>query len=314
MISPEHAMPASDDVTRAGYVALVGQPNVGKSTLLNAFLGTKLSIVTHKAQTTWHRVTGISTSEDAQMIFLDTPGLLEAKDLLQRSMLDAAHEALAEADVILLILDATRRFDTEELGRLQKVVVGFTAPLVTAINKVDASEMEAVERLTQWARDALAGDRYSISALTGDGVEELRAVLDGLLPPGPFLYPPDDIARDPVRFFVAELVRETVFERFHQEIPYSVFCRVEEYREAQDPVYIQVNVFVEQASQKRILIGKKGRAIQELGRKAREKIEDFIGQSVYLDLWIKVLPGWRKKHAELRRLGFRVGENREDAL
>ena len=307
-------MPASDGVTRAGYVALVGRPNVGKSTLLNAFLGTKLSIVTPKAQTTWQRVTGISTSEDAQMIFLDTPGLLEARDLLQRSMLDAAHDALAEADVILLILDATRKFDSKELGHLQEVIAGSTAPLVTAINKVDASEREAVERLSEWARDALAGNHYPISALTGEGVEELGVVLEGLLPLGPFLYPPDDIARDPVRFFVAELVRETVFEEFHQEIPYSVFCRVEEYREAQDPVYIQVNIFVERDSQKGILIGKKGQAIQELGKRARGKIEEFIGQPVYLDLWIKVLPGWRKKQGELRRLGFQVGENRDDAL
>ncbi|MEX0979470.1 MAG: GTPase Era [Gemmatimonadota bacterium] len=297
--------------TRAGYVTLVGRPNAGKSTLLNALVGEKLSIVTSKAQTTWQRVTGISTSATAQLIFLDTPGLLEVKDLLQRSMLAAALEALHEADVVLLVLDASdhwsnsnRRFIEGTLSKRGSV------PVVAAINKVDLAKADAVRELSDWVEKGLGGRAFPVTALTGEGIEPMRETLEELLPESPFLLPADEIATEPVRFFVAELVRETIFERYHQEIPYAVFCQVEEFRENEDPVYIQVTAYVERNSQKRILIGAKGAAIRELGREARIKIESFIGQRVYLDLWVKVLPGWRKRRADLQRLGFDVpGEN-----
>jgi GTP-binding protein Era len=298
-------------VTRTGYVALVGRPNAGKSSLLNALVGEKLSIVTPKAQTTWQRVTGIHTSPTVQAIFLDTPGLLEAEDLLQSSMLASAHDALREADVVLLVVDATRPAEESEEATVRGALAlrRAAAPLLVALNKVDLlSDEQARARLDRAERE-LGGVALPVSALTGTGIEELRAHLERALPEGPFLYPEDEIASAPVRFFVAELVRETVFERYRQEIPYSVFCRVEEFREEQDPLYVGVTVFVERESQKGILVGKAGAGIRELGRAARAKIEHFIGRPVYLDLWVKTLEGWRRKRGELTRLGFHVPES-----
>lgn len=308
---PTSTPPPSD--TRAGYVVLAGRPNAGKSTLLNAFLGQKLSIVTPKAQTTWRRITGILTDERAQMIFLDTPGLLDVEDLLQRSMLGAARQALEEADVLLLVLDATRDLDPSLATVIEEALGRSDVPRLAAVNKVDEADEPRVEALLTWAEQELEARPFRISALHGTGVEELRDALEDALPVGPFLYPADQIGIDPVRFFVSELVRETVFEQFREEVPYSTYARVEEYREDEDPVYIQVNVYVERDSQKKILIGKGGRAIRELGKAARKKIEAFIERRVYLDLWVKVLPGWRRKKEHLKRLGFRIPEERESA-
>jgi GTP-binding protein Era len=296
--------------TRAGYVTLVGRPNAGKSTLLNSFVGEHLSIVTPKAQTTWQRVTGILTEGDAQLIFLDTPGLLEARDLFQKTMLGAALEALAEADVLLLVVDASRGPAGDEGVRTADVLRESSAPLHIALNKVDTAETESVAAWHRWIAAELPGARvHEVSALEGTHVDRLLEQLRADLPESPFLYPEDEIASGPVRFFVAELVRETIFELYHQEIPYSVFCRVGEFREAQDPVYIQMDVYVERASQKGILIGKKGEAIRELGRASRAKIEHFLGRSVYLDLWVKPLKAWRKSRMHLGDLGFHVPED-----
>ncbi len=293
--------------TRTGYVTLVGRPNAGKSTLMNAFIGEPLSIVTPKAQTTWQRVTGILTTQRAQMIFLDTPGLLEPRDLLQRTMLSAALDALSEADTVLLVLDASNPPDKTERGVVERAISeGPSVPLLVAVNKVDAAESTEVTRLSDWASHELNGEAVPLSALEGGGVDVLLSRLEEVLPEGPFLYPPDEIARAPVRFFVAELVRETVFESYYQEIPYSVFCQIEEFREGQEPIYVQAHIFVERNSQKRILIGKRGSSIRALGASAREKIERFLGQPVYLDLWVKVLPDWRRKRGHLKRLGFSV--------
>ncbi len=293
--------------TRAGYVALVGRPNAGKSTLLNRLIGEHLSIVTPKAQTTWQRVTGVLSVGDDQLIFLDTPGILEARDLLQRSMLGAALEALAEADVVLLVADTTRPPTARDAERLLGALAESSAPLFVALNKVDAAPPEAVAAWESWVEERLGGARtVRISALDGSGTDTLLALLREALPEGPFLYPEDEIASEPVRFFVAELVRETIFEQFRQEIPYSVFCHVEEFRESQDPVYIQVVIYVERKSQKGMVIGQKGRAIRAIGEAARPKIETFLGRRVYLDLWVKPLRAWRKNRAYLGQLGFRV--------
>lgn len=295
--------------TRAGYVALLGRPNAGKSTLMNHFIGQHLSIVTPQAQTTWQRVTGILTDGDAQLIFLDTPGLLEVRDLLQRSMLAAATEALHEADVVLLVVDGRappEEADTRRLGEVLDQRPG--VPVVAAVNKVDEAPAGAVAAWVSWleARDDM--DVHCISAREGHGTEALLDALKEALPEAPFLYPEDDVASEPVRFFVAELVRETIFEQYRQEVPYSVVCRVEEFREGEDPIYIQVNIFVERASQKGIIIGKGGAAIRRLGQAAREKIEHFLGARVYLDLWVKPLKAWRKNRAYLGQLGFHVPE------
>jgi len=309
---PRLPLPTQDAeraTTHAGYVTLIGRPNAGKSTLLNRFLGQHLSIVTAKAQTTWQRVTGILTTGSDQLIFLDTPGLLEVRDLFQRAMLGAALQALSEADVVLLVIDSTRRPNAAETARIVQAVEEARAPIYVALNKIDEATEPQIGAWTAWLGDHVPGDIHAISAADGQGVDALLEAVRSALPESPFLYPEDDIASDPVRFFVAELVRETIFELYHQEIPYSVFCQVEEYREGEDPIYIQMNVYVERKSQKGILIGKKGAAIRELGQKSREKIEQFLDERVYLDLWVRPLKGWRKNRAYLSQLGFRVPED-----
>ena len=291
---------------RTGYVTLVGRPNAGKSTLLNHFLGQHLSIVTPKAQTTWQRVTGVHTVGSDQFIFLDTPGLLETRDLLQRAMLGAALEALSEADVVLLVVDPTRSPSERDAERILRALEESRAPVHVALNKIDIAPERSVADWQVWIEESVRGVSHLISAQTGAGTDALLDALRADLPEGPFLYPEDEIASDPVRFFVAELVRETIFEQFHQEIPYSVFCQVEEFRESQEPIYIQLNVFVERKSQKGMMIGKKGAAIRALGSASRAKIETFLGRPVYLDLWVKPLKSWRKNRTYLSQLGFRL--------
>ncbi len=292
--------------TRAGYVALVGPPNAGKSTLLNALTGEKLSIVTPRAQTTRERVMGIYTGGGAQIVFVDTPGLLEPRYLLQRSMLEAALAAVEDADLVLLLLDATRPAETLPTGDALEALRRRAGNLFVAVNKVDAAPAAVVEDLAKWARDEFGKDAFAISAARGEGVDELRAALTAALPESPFLYPEDEIAVQPVRFFVSELIRETIFEEYHEEVPYSTAVRIEEYRESARPVYIRAVVFVERESQKAILVGKGGAGIRRLGQRSREKIEAFVGEPVYLDLWVKAMPGWRKKRSALLHLGYPV--------
>jgi GTP-binding protein Era len=299
---------ASSD-TRAGLVALVGRPNAGKSTLMNALIGEKLSIVTAREQTTRERVLGILTEEDTQMVFVDTPGLLEPRYLLHESMVGEALAAVSDADVVLLLLDPTQSDPSvsgeEVLDRLR----GRGDALKVAINKIDAADPESIAGLAIWSMEQFGREPRGISARTGAGLTELREELAAALPRSPFLYPPEDLAAQPVRFFVAELIRETVFEEYSQEIPYATAIRIEEYRESEEPVYIRAEILVDRGSQKGILIGKGGRAIKRLGKRAREKIESFTGDRVYLDLWVKPLPGWRKKASTLKRLGYHVPED-----
>ncbi len=291
--------------TRAGDVALAGAPNVGKSTLLNALAGERLSIVTPRAQTTRERVLGIVTDERAQLVLVDTPGLLEPRYLFHRTMLEEALRAVREADLVLLLLDATRPDERPPAEPLAELVARRPA-LFVAINKVDVAEEEGVARLEAWAAAWLGGRAYRIAAKTGAGVAALREDLIAALPESPFLYPADEIAAQPVRFFVAELVRETVFEQYEEEIPYATVVRIEEFREAADPVYIRATLYVERESQKPIVLGRGGAAIRALGSAARAKIEAFLDRRVFLDLWVKVLPQWRKKASALQYLGYRL--------
>jgi GTP-binding protein Era len=293
--------------TRAGHVALVGRPNVGKSTLLNALVGEKLSIVTPRAQTTRDAVTGILTTERAQLIFVDTPGLLEPQYTLHRAMQQTALAVLLDADVVLLLLDATRPDelpDGEALTALRRQ----RHVLLAVVNKVDAAPVAAADALASWCAQELQVGALRISAVTKQGLEALLTAVTAALPPAPFYYPPDELAIQPVRFFVAELVRETVFEEYEEELPYATVVRIEEYREASQPIYIRATVYVERASQKAIVIGRGGAGIKRLGARARGKIESFVGAPVYLDLWVKVLPGWRRRAATLRYLGYPVPE------
>ncbi len=285
---------------RAGIVTVVGKPNAGKSTLLNRVIGEKLSIVSDKPQSTRDRVVGIHTTEDVQMIFLDTPGLLNPTYELQRAMRSTALRALKDADVILYLADATERTPPSLLDAAA-LDAPPRAPVWTVLNKADA--IRPVERDELAA--ALPHARF-VSALTGEGVDALLADLAAALPESPFLYPEDEISTASVRFFVSELVRETALEQLDEEVPYSLACEVEEFRETGSPLYIRTVLYVERESQKRILIGHHGQRIRDIGRAARAKVEAFVGSNVYLDLWVKVLPNWRKSDSAVRRFGYRL--------
>ena len=333
---------ASEADTRAGFVVLVGLPNAGKSTLLNAVLGEHLSIVTPKAQTTWQRVAGIRTETGrgapagsaephgefvgVQMILVDTPGIVTGESLFHRSMMIEARRAIDDGDVVVAVVDgaAGRRGgrgsarglprgrrpegaaaqDADGWTVLRNLLAGAPGRVVVAANKSDRARFDAGAARELATR--AGAHAVEVSAMTGAGLDELLAVVRAGLPAGPFLYPEDDVAAAPARFFVQELVRETVLERYRQEIPYSVAVRVEEFREAEDPVYIAASLHVERKSQKGMLIGRKGAAIKALGAAARAKVEQFLGRRVYLDLWVKVTEGWRRKRGGLAMFGYVV--------
>ncbi|HEX8245567.1 MAG TPA: GTPase Era [Longimicrobium sp.] len=292
--------------TKAGYVALVGFPNVGKSSLMNRLVEQKLSIVTPLAQTTRERVLGIDTRGGVQMVFVDTPGLVDPRYLLHRAMMHEATEVIGDADVVLLLIDASRgapQFRDDVLALVKE------APrLIVVSNKIDIASQQDRAAVREWARGQLGAEAVEVSAETGEGTGALRALIEARLPESPFLYPEDDVSSQPVRFFVAELVRETIFEQYEKEVPYSVAVKVEEFRENAEPIYVRAVVFVERPTQKAILIGAGGGAIKRLGQAARMKVEEFVGAPVYLDLWVKVLPKWRKSPLELQRLGFTLPE------
>ena len=287
---------------KAGIVTVVGKPNVGKSTLLNRIVGEKLSITSPKPQSTRDRVVGIRSTADSQMVILDTPGLLNPSYPLQEAMRSTALRALDEADVIIYVVDATEGTPPplKEAAGLEKSP---RAPIITALNKSDKLSPNRTEGVA-------TADVILVSALTGDGVTDLMARVEKRLPESPFLYPEDEISTQPVRFFVAEMVRETVLEQLHDEIPYSVACGVEEFREGRSPVYIRAVIYVERESQKRIVIGSNGARIREVGKAARKKVEAFVGESVYLDLWVKVLPNWRRSASALERLGYHIAKDK----
>jgi GTP-binding protein Era len=287
---------------RAGIVTVVGKPNAGKSTLLNRIVGQKLAITSPKPQSTRDRVVGIHSTADTQMVVLDTPGLLEPRYALHAAMRGTAMTALRDADVVLYLADATEG-DPPSL----ETVAALTekerprAPVLLVLNKADALSPEQRAGMRERHPDALL-----ISALDGDGVDDLLTVAAARLPESPFLYPEDEISTQTLRFFAAELVRETALEQLDDEVPYSVACEIEEFRESRSPVYIRAVLHVERDSQKRILIGAKGARIREIGRAARVKIEALLEAQVYLDLWVKVLPNWRRDHRALRRLGYHL--------
>lgn len=285
----------------------MGKPNTGKSTLLNRVVGEKLSIVSPKPQSTRNRIVGIHTAADTQMVLLDTPGLLNPRYALQTAMRATALAAVNDADVVLYLADAleAEREGVPPLADAAMLDHPPRAPTVVALNKIDL--------LTNERRDALRERfRHSelISATTGEGVEALIASLGRMLPESPFLYPGDEISTQTVRFFVTELVRETALEQLEDEVPYSVACEVEEFREQQSPVYIRTVLYVERETQKQILIGAGGQRIRAIGRAARAKIEALVGTTVYLDLWVKVLPNWRRKIRALQRFGYNIPEDR----
>lgn len=290
--------------TRAGFVTLVGRPNAGKSTLLNRLVGERLAIVSAKPQSTRERVVGILSDDTSQLIFLDTPGLLEPRYALHKAMLHSAHQAIEDADVILYLVDATRDKpeDVVVLGQLTKPP---TAPVIVVYNKLDEVSAARREELT-----ALAPDAAWISATTGEGCDALLERVRARLPESPFFYDADDVSTQQLRFFVAEFLRETVLEQLDDEVPYGIAVGIEEFREAEDPVYIRAFLYVERDSQKGIVVGAGGSRIKAIGQAARARIEPLVGRKVFLDLRVKELKNWRKDVHALARLGYRMPEER----
>ena len=314
---------------RAGIVTLAGKPNAGKSTLLNRLIGQRLSITSPKPQSTRDRVVGILTRDSAsgseaaspsQLVLFDTPGLIEPRDDLQRSMRTAALIALTDADVIVYLADAMAG-EPPSLETAAGLSTSLRAPIVLALNKADLLPASRREGLTAPAPGAPAGSagsvgsadpqspsRYAatflISATTGESVDLMLDAVTAMLPESPFLYPADDVSTQSLRFFASELIRETAFEQLEQELPYSLAAQVEEFREEQSPVYIRATIYVERDSQQGILVGHKGSRIRDIGRAARIKIEQLVGAPVYLDLRVKVLKDWRRDPVALRRFGY----------
>jgi GTP-binding protein Era len=289
-------------MTRAGIVTVAGKPNAGKSTLLNRIVGQKLAITSQKPQSTRDRVVGIHTTGNMQMIVFDTPGLLEPKYALQESMRSTALRALEDADVIVYLADAS-----DGVPPSLEVAAGLDqAPHARVIEVLNKADLLPPPRREQFVKER--PDAIMISSLTGEGVSELLKSIEESLPESPFLYPDDDVSTQSVRFFVSELIRETILEQLHDEVPYSVAVGIEEFREGRSPLYIRAVVYVERDSQKRIIIGAKGARIREVGQASRKKIETFVGQSVYLDLWVKVLPNWRKSTSALERFGYSLAK------
>jgi GTP-binding protein Era len=283
-------------VQRTGDVALAGAPNVGKSSLLNALIGEHLAIVSPKAQATRHPVIGLRTEHETQFVFHDLPGLLEPAYLLQQRMRTAAVEALRTADLVLHLHPAPEA----------------PAPPLAEVAKLEPTALPAVlvvytksDLVPPIRRGALATTGAAVvSAETGEGIPALLEAVRLRLPEGEFRYDRDEVGTQPLRFFVVEYLREAAFDLLGDELPYAFTAEVEEFREAERPMYIRVTLFIERESQKGIVIGKGGQTIKALGSHARARLEELTGSPVYLDLWVKVLPKWRRSAAALARFGF----------
>ncbi len=290
---------------KSGYVAVVGRPNVGKSTLTNAILKFPLSITTPKPQTTRHRILGIHTQEDAQVIFLDTPGLIDPKYKLQDWMMKAARSAVQDSDVNLLLVEASLKPNKKDLEILE-MLKSAGAPIILGINKIDLIDKERVLPLI----DAYRGlydfsDIIPISALQNINLDDLMQAILALLPYGPPFYPDDVVTEHPERFFVSELIREQIFRHYSEEIPFSTAVVIDEFRERPGRKdYIKARIIVERDSQKKIIIGKGGKDIREVGKLARQSIEAFLQRPVYLELFVAVRDKWRKKEIFLKEFGY----------
>lgn len=297
-------MNAAPDDFRAGYAALIGLPNAGKSTLMNALLDIKLSIVSSKPQTTRRRVLGILNKDMMQVVFMDTPGILKPGYTLQEKMMAQVSKALDDADVLLFIVDVTDRthpvrLDLPEVNRHSK-------PVLLLLNKIDLlPKSKLLTLIDKYQNHYPFKAIIPISALNSDGIDLLEKELLKQLPLSPPYYPPDLLTDQPERFFIAEIIREKIFERFYQEVPYSTEVVVEEFKErSKGKDYIYAVIMVERKTQKGILIGKGGEMLKKIGAEARKDIQEFLGRDVFLELRVKVNEDWRKKDFKLRKLGY----------
>lgn len=302
-IAPDtNEMPAD---ARCGYVAIVGEPNAGKSTLLNQLVGSKIAIVSAKVQTTRSRITGIVMESSTQLIFVDTPGIFTPKRRLERAMVQAAWTGAEEADIVLLVIDATRGMDDDTVRIIEGLKTA-NRKASLAINKIDLVKRENLLKLTADLNAAFPfRETFMISALNGDGVGHLRKSLAGELPAGPWLYPPDQLADISERLLAAEITREKVFQKLHDELPYASHVETESWQERDDgSVRIEQVIYVAKESQKPIVLGKAGRTIKSIGADSRRELEKLFDRRVHLFLFVKVREHWLDDPERYREMGL----------
>lgn len=323
-MSEEQTLPIDWEVLpeghRSGFVSVIGRPNVGKSSLMNAYLGQKIAIVSPKPQTTRNRLLGILTLPEAQVIFVDTPGIHKPLHKLGEYMCEQALKAISDADVVLWLVDVSTPPTTEDeeiadlLAKRSEPV-----PLIMGMNKTDLLKPEHEAALVSQHRELLARAAPGqpeppwmlISATRGDRRDELLRLIISLLPPGPRYYPADQVTDQPERFLAAELIREQAMLHLHQEVPYGVAVVVDEFKErSPEMTYIGATIYVERENHKGIILGREGSMLKKIGQAARQEIENLVGTRVYLDLWVKVKPHWRRNEKELRRLGYPLSRKR----
>ena len=291
---------------RAGFVNLIGNPNVGKSTLMNQLVGEKISIMTSKAQTTRHRIKGIVNGDNYQIVYSDLPGVLDPAYMMQKMMMRFVIDSLQDADIILYLIECGEtKYNPELVEKIQQL----GRPIVLIINKIDKYAAEQVEEAKIfWKNIFPQADVFAISALKGLNIEEVRNRIIELLPLCPPYFPKDALTDRPMRFFVSELIREQILMQYKKEIPYSVEVVVESYKEDENLVRIGAMLYVERDTQKAIIIGSKGSAIKKLGTDARASIEDFLQKHIFLDLSVKVLKDWRNNEMLMKKFGYDYGD------
>lgn len=290
---------------KAGFVNIIGNPNVGKSTLMNSLVGEKLSIITSKAQTTRHRIMGIVSGENFQIVYSDTPGILEPHYKLQQKMLRFVDMALEDADVILYMTDIKEQYDKHEeyIKKLKNAEV----PIILLINKIDLSKENEVDNLIQqWKKLLPKAYIVPISALKGYFIPEVFDKILELTPENPPYYPKDALTDKPQRFFVSEIIREKIFLNYRKEVPYSTEVQIEEFKEEESIIRIRALIIVLRRSQKGIIIGRKGEALKKVGTQAREDLEKLFEKKVFLEIFVKISEDWREKEGYLRSFGYNV--------
>ncbi|MFC4635989.1 GTPase Era [Dokdonia ponticola] len=288
---------------KAGFVNIIGNPNVGKSTLMNAFVGERLSIITSKAQTTRHRILGIVNGEDFQVVLSDTPGIIKPAYQLQASMMDFVKSAFEDADVLLYLVELGEKELKDEafFNKIRSAKI----PVLLLINKIDKGNEELLgESLKLWSEKVPNAEVFAISALENFGVGEVFKRIVELLPESPAFYPKDQLTDKPERFFVNEIIREKILMHYKKEIPYSVEIDTEEFFEEETIIRMRAVIMVERDSQKGIIIGHKGSALKRVGVEARKDLEKFFGKQVHLELYVKVNKNWRSNEKQLRRFGY----------
>ena len=288
---------------KAGFVNIVGNPNVGKSTLMNRLVGEKISIITSKSQTTRHRIKGIVNTDDYQIVFSDTPGVVKPSYKMQEYMLEFSKSALVDADIILYVTDVVENIE-KNLDFIDKVNKS-DIPVLLVINKIDLTTQEKLEALfDKWKSLIPRAEIFPLSATENFNVDNLYKRIVELLPEGEPFFPKDELTDLPSRFFVNEIIREKILQYYDKEVPYSVEVEVEEFKEDDKRINIMAVIYVERSSQKGIIIGSQGEALKKVGTQARLDIEAFFGKKVFLNLYVKVLKDWRNKDRELKNFGY----------